>query len=165
MKNCINPSATTPHLSNILNFIKEYSVRCVDEHTLIIEPMTNHSKHDSNNEQPAYLIKYAEITHNRIDISDISDTLAKHSLLNKKYLLTLLGHNVVETVHGSVIEAVYQYGRKNLREEIGNRIVHGATFHEDELWAILSTITKALLHLEENGIFYGVLSAEKIFIH
>ena len=123
------------------------------------------SSQQVHNDQPVYLVKYANIQSNRMDISDISDTLAKHLTLSKKYLLTLLAHNVVDNGNDVMIEAVYEYGRRNLREEIGNRIVNKAVFDEEELWAILSTITKALLHLEDKGIFYGVLSADKIFIN
>lgn len=145
-----------------MTFLKDYHIRSIDEQTLIIEPMSSHQLH---NDQPVYLVKYANIQSNRMDISDISDTLAKHLTLSKKYLLTLLAHNVVDNGNDVMIEAVYEYGRRNLREEIGNRIVNKAVFDEEELWAILSTITKALLHLEDKGIFYGVLSADKIFIN
>lgn len=45
------------------------------------------------------------------------------------------------------IKAIYEYGNISLKEEIENRKEMGSQFEEEELWAILMMIVKALSHL------------------
>lgn len=63
------------------------------------------------------------------------------------------------------IRAVYEYGVLTVKEEIQNRILSQTQFEEEELWAVLATIIQALAYLQQEGIIYGVLGADKIFIN
>ena len=95
----------------------------------------------------------------------ILETLSLHQDLSSKHLLTLLHHEVRSSSTTKSIQAIYEYGHLSLRQEIEARLLSETYFEEGELWAILATIVKSLGYLQEQGIVYGVLGSDKIFIH
>ena len=170
------PTDALPELNDFLALLINFSVNEVDSHTTIIGSKT------SVHPRKFYLIKDMQVPpEDHQNLNQIIEILSMHQELSNKYLLTLLHHEIRTSLsmnddNGSLynsstmqtnksIQAVYEYGELSLKQEIETRVSSNAFFEEDELWAILVTIVKALGYLQERGIIYGVLNSDKIFIN